>query len=91
MKTYYGTTISPQELKVLEALEKQTGKIPKVEEVGEEIPRYKYSGWYNFGFKEENSRVIGLLLYKKGLTSLPEKFHHLKHLEVLNLAYNEFT
>jgi len=53
--------------------------------IGEAIPKVWKIEWNTFGYMEESGHVVGLGLYNKNLSSLPESIGNLRSLQILNL------
>ena len=83
---YHGTPIIGRDYDVLMEIDKITGKIPIISEHD-----YYTFGFNTFGFKVQDDVIVGLGLYEKGLTSLPDTIENLKSLKKLNLSYNKLT
>ncbi len=75
--------ITPEQANVLKDLEELIGRpIPLVEKIG----------WaQSFGVKVEGDNVIGLWLYHRGLTTLPESIGNLSSLEILGVDSNQLS
>ena len=60
-------------------------------ELGEVIPSVSSIDWETFGFIIRGGHIVGLGLYGRGLTSLPDSIGQLTSLTELNLGYNHLT
>ena len=79
---FKGTTIIKREMNAIKELEI---------EIGEIIPIVSEIEWNIFGVIIANNHVVGLGLYKKGLTLLPRSIEHLTELTELYLVDNQLT
>ena len=80
--SYQGLPLVSSEVDFLKSLEHQLGRpVPIIGSLN--------SIDVNFGFKAEDNHITGLGLYGRGLSSLPENFHHLSHLKILELSANK--
>jgi len=71
-----------EQTKAIKNLEKLIGEIPTVSEIE----------WNTFGVKvQQDNQIVGLNLYKKGLTSLPNTIGNLTSLKELYLENNQLT
>ncbi len=78
--------IRKDRLKLTEGDVKAILKIEKL--INKKIPEVKAIESSSFGYVRKNNRVIGLGLYKQGLTSLPDSIGNLSKLEELELWNN---
>ena len=79
---YYGVTLDPIDVQVLEELEEQ---------LKEQVPQKEEIDFFTFGYTKEGEKVVGLGLYNEGLTSLPESIGNLTNLTELYSQYNQLT
>ena len=78
--SYHGVSLVQKEIKVLEMLEKQLGSaIPNIEKIDD----------YSFGFQKKDTFIIGIGLFNKELTSLPENIGQLNNLQELYISDNK--
>ena len=81
-KSYHGVELNGIEYEVMIELEKMVREvIPKVSEIGSDT----------FGYIEVSGQVVGLGLYNKNLSSLPESIGNLRSLQILSLWRNQLT
>ena len=80
--SYHGVSLIQRDIEVLEFLEKQLGSV---------IPNIEEFEWNSFGFQKIDTIIIGIGLYNKGLTSLPENIGQLTNLQTLLLSGNQLT
>jgi len=84
LKSYHGVELNRIEYEVMIELEKMVGEaIPKVSEID------SYTFLFTFGYMEESGHVVGLGLYKKKLSSLPESIGNLNSLKELYIGGNQ--
>ena len=78
--SYHGVSLVQKEIKVLEMLEKQLGSaIPNIEKIDD----------YSFGFQKKDTFIIGIGLFNKELTYLPENLGQLINLQELYISDNK--
>ncbi len=81
-KRYQGAALPSYESTVLIELERQLKKpIPKISNIN----------WSSFGFTVKEGHVIELGLYKQELSSLPNSFGNLTHLQKVFLSSNQLS
>ncbi|MHA1821636.1 MAG: leucine-rich repeat domain-containing protein [Promethearchaeota archaeon] len=78
---YNGVKIPRYEYNAMMDLETLVGNIPQVSEIDDET----------FGFKSEQNHIVGIGLYNKDISSLPESIGQLKNLQELYLYNNELS
>jgi len=80
IRSKYG--ISTEEALTLKDLKKLLGR---------SIPEISFLYWDNFGMVIKDGKIVGLVLYEQGLTTLPDSIGTLKSLQELDLRNNKLT
>jgi Leucine-rich repeat (LRR) protein len=75
-------SVKPDQAKVLEELEKN---------VGESFLEVDVLEWDTFGFKIDTGNVVGIGMFNRGLTKLPDSIGNLSSLEELYLGSNKLV